>query len=96
MAGAQTERRAGGRTVIVRIVLDRPPDQAVLHAIEDALRDSDNVVTSPGFEVEVRLLGTTPELAGDRILPRVQRRLEGRTIRLVQIDGEDVLVQYDE
>ncbi len=96
------ERRGGGQTVFLRIVLDRPPDARALWSVAGAVRGSDDVnspwestINSPGFEIEVILKATSPDAVCEYVLPRVQSLLEERTIRLIQIDGEDVLVGED-
>ena len=87
------DRRGGGHTVVMRIMLDRPPDAGALAAIGRAIRGSDSVATSPGLEIEVVLKHTTADAVFTNVLPRVQEQLAGRHIRLVNIDGEDVLVE---
>ena len=93
------ERRSGGETVFMRIILDRPPDATVLWEMAGAVRATDEVispwestVTSPGFEIEVILKGTSAAAVAELVLPRVQDLLRDRTVRLVQIDGEDIVV----
>ena len=103
MAEDASDRRSGGQTVMMRIVLDRPPDPRVLWAVAGAVRSADEVVspnesrvTSPGFEVEVTLRGTSPDAVADIVLPRLQSLLKERHVRLLQIDGEDVLLADDD